>query len=215
VIERPRRRSWRAGYVIVPIAAMVAFFQIFVLSDHDRMERPGDRQTAAAPEAPSPTVGRAAKAPQAERSEPEAGGQSAEREAPPQQSALAGDTDGADEATMSLGPAPIRISIYHTPGTGNALPAIQLAAYLQARGFAVTDIRPVEVKIDRRSVRYFVARDRPETRRLAAAIGAFFAKIPGQGPDHAVEPSHFSAEPDQGRVEIWLPPPGAGAGRSA
>jgi hypothetical protein len=215
VIERPRRRSWRAGYVIVPIAAMAALFQIFILSDHDRVEGPGDRrQTAAAPEAPSPADGPAAKAPEAERSEPEAGGQSAEREGPAQQS-LGGSTNGADEATTSLGPAPIRISIYHAPGTPNALPAIQLAAYLQARGFTVTDIRPVDVKIERRSVRYFVAHDRPEARRLTAAIGAFFAKVSGQGPDHAVEPSHFSLEPDQGRVEIWLPPPGAGDGRSA
>jgi hypothetical protein len=219
VIERPQRRSWRAGYVIVPIAAMVALFQIFILSDHDRVGRSEDGgQQAPASDAPSSITGPAAEAPQAERqSAPGSLNQSAEGKGPPLpvRRPLAGSAGAADEATTSSGPTPIRVFIHHAAGAGNALSALQLAAFLQTRGFAVTDIRPSDVEIERPSVRYFFERDRRETRRLVETIGAFFAKAPGQGPDQAADFSRSSPKPPEGSVEVWLPPPGAREQHSA
>jgi hypothetical protein len=188
VIERPRRRPWRAGYVIVPIAVILGLVQVLILS-RDGMEAPHDRgQQVSAPEAP------------------ESPGQSAKRENAP-----AGSAGAAD----AVAPTSIQVLIYHTAGTSNALPAIQLAAYLQARGFAVSNIRPVDGDIERPSVRYFFEGDRPDTRRLVEAIGAFFAKAPGKAPDHATDFSHVRPKPPQGSVEVWLPPPGADESHSA
>jgi hypothetical protein len=200
VIERPQRRSWRAGYAIVPIAIILGLLQILIPSSRTGIGWQDDRQ-------------RQAPAPQA----PESLSQGAQREVPPLPSArpMAGPAGATDEAAGSLVPAAIRVSILHTAGAGNALPAIQLAAYLQTRGFAVTDIRPVDVAIERPAVRYFFESDRPATRRLAAAIDAFFAKAPGKAPAQAADFSHVSPKPPQGSIEVWLPPPGAHESHSA
>jgi hypothetical protein len=201
VIERRQRRSWRAGYVIVPVAILLGLFQILTPSSRDGIGWPDDRQQqASAPETP------------------ESLSQSAQqREAPALPSArpLAGNAGSTDEAAGSLVPAAIRVSILHTAGAGNALPAIQLAAYLQTRGFAVADIRPVNVEIERPAVRYFFESDRPAIRRLAAAIDAFFAKAPGKAPAQVADFSHVRPKPPQGSVEVWLPPPGAHESHSA
>jgi hypothetical protein len=200
VIERPPRRPWRAGYVIVPIAIMLGLFQILTSSSRDGIGWSEDRQQ----QAPAPQA-------------PESLGQSARREVPPLPSArpLAGSAGATDEAAGSLVPAAICVSILHTAGAGNALPAIQLAAYLQTRGFAVTDIRAVDVEIERPAVRYFSESDRPATRRLVAVIDAFFAKAPGKAPAKAADFSHVSPKPPQGSVEVWLPPSGADESHSA
>jgi hypothetical protein len=188
VIERPRRRRWRAGYVIVPAAVILGLVQIVILS-RDGIEAPQDRgQQVSAPEAP------------------ESPGQSAKRENAPTDSA------GAADAVARRS---IQVFIHHAAGASNALPAIQLAAYLQTRGFAVSNIRPVDVEIERASVRYFFEGDRPEASRLVETIRAFLAKTPGQAPDHAADFSHISPKPPQGHVDVWLPPPRANEGHSA
>jgi hypothetical protein len=120
-----------------------------------------------------------------------------------------------DRATPSVGPpasvAPaIRVFIHHTAGAGNAVPAIQLAAFLEVRGFDVAAIRPVEVQIDRPGVRYFFERDHPDAQRLVEAISGFFAKHPDQAPKLASDFTHSAPEPSQGTVEVWLPSVGTG-----
>jgi hypothetical protein len=188
VIERPRRRPWRAGYLIVPAAVILGLVQVLFLS-RDGIEGPQDR-------------GQQVSAPQP----PESPSQSAKRESSPTGSAGAAD---------AVAPRSIQVFIHHAAGASNALPAIQLAAYLQTRGFAVSNIRPVDVEIERPSVRYFFEGDRPEASRLVEAILAFLAKTPGQVPDHAADFSHVSPKPPQGNVEVWLPPPGADESHSA
>jgi hypothetical protein len=183
VIERPRHRSWRAGYVIVPVAIILGLLQVLIPSSRNGIGWPDDhQQQASAPEAP----------------------ESAKREGNP--------------LTGSVGAValpPIQVFIHHTAGAENALAAIQLAAYLETQGFAVGDIRPVDVEIERPAVRCFFESDRPATRRLAAAIDAFFAKAPGEAPVQAADSSHVSPKPPQGTVEVWLPPSGASESHSA
>jgi hypothetical protein len=114
--------------------------------------------------------------------------------------------DGQAGEAAAVGSGPTRVFIHHRAGTRNALPAIQLAAYLQEHGFAVTDIRAVDSQIEQPSVRYFFEGDRPDSRRLVKAIAAFFAKAPGQAPE-AVDFSHLSPKPQRGNLEVWLPDP--------
>jgi hypothetical protein len=197
VVERPERRSWRAGYVIVPVAIMLGLFQILTSSSRDGIGWPDNhQQQASAPETP------------------ESLSQATRPEVRPLPSArpLAG-AGATDEAAAPLGP--IHVAILHTAGTGNALAAMQLAADLQTRGFAVTDIRPVDVEIERPAVRYFFESDRPATRRLIAAIDAFFAKAPAKTLAQAADFSHVSPKPPQGSIEVWLPPSGADESHSA
>lgn len=213
VVERPQRRSWRAGYVIVPLALAVGSLQVLIASDYDPVGWWSDgRQTSTSNATPS-TAG--ATQPQAQRL-PDSAGRSAEPEAPPlpDPRPLASSAAAADEAA-AVEPSAIRVFIHHTAGTSNALPAIQLAAFLQTRGFTVTEIRPVELEIEQPSVRYFFEGDQPESRRLVKAIGAFFAETPDRAPDQAADFSHFSPKPRQGNVEVWLPPPGAEESQSS
>jgi hypothetical protein len=189
--------------VIVPVALVVGLLQLLIPADGNRggwlEKRPMD-DTA-------PTVPGTRGAPQAQRL-PESTGRAEPRRPPlPTSEPPASGAGAADEAAAAA-PAQVRVFIHHTAGAENALPAIQLAAYLQTRGFAVTDIRQVEVRIDQPSVRYFSDGDRPESRRLVDAIGAFFAKAPGRGPDQAADFSRFSPKPPEGSVEVWLPAPG-------
>jgi hypothetical protein len=193
VIER-QRRSWPAGYVIVPIALVVGSLQVLIPSASDRGGWSQDRQQAS---------------PQAQRQpqpQPLPVGRSAELQRPPlPDSGLL--ADGQTAEATAVGPGPTRVFIHHRAGTRNAVPAIQLAAYLQGHGFAVTDIRAVDSQIEQPSVRYFFADDRPDGRRLVEAIAAFFADAPGRAPDEAVDFSHFSPKPQPGNLEVWLPDP--------
>jgi hypothetical protein len=189
VVEHPRRSPWRAGYVILPVALVVGALQLFVASDDDRVEWSGRRQ-ASAPDVTSATGEGAVRAGQAER-QPTAG--------------AGARANPAEPATAA--PARTRVFILHRTGVRNAVPAIQLAVYLQERGFAVTDIRAVDEPIKRPSVRYFSDDDQRDSRRLAEAIEAFFANAPDQAPDEVVNLSHAAPQPGEGKVEVWLPEP--------
>jgi hypothetical protein len=224
VVERPQRRSWRAGYVIVPLALVVGSLQVLVASDYDPVGWSDGRQAPAldasssSSEEPAPS-GQPAGAPQAERQQQqpfESTGRSAQPARPPlpDPRPVASSAAAADKAA-AVEPSAIRVFIHHAAGTSNALPAIQLAAFLQTRGFTVTEIRPVELEIEQPSVRYFFEGDQPESRRLVKAIGAFFAEAPDRAPDQAADFSHFSPKPRQGNVEVWLPPPGAEESQSS
>jgi hypothetical protein len=105
---------------------------------------------------------------------------------------------------------PIRVFIHHTAGAGNALPAMQLSAFLEVRGFEVAAIRSVEFPIDQPSVRYFFDGDRPRAERLMAAIGAFFAKDPDLAPRRAIGFTHVAPKPSEGDLEVWLRSAGTG-----
>jgi hypothetical protein len=216
VVER-EERPWRAGYVIVPLAILVGSLQILITSDFERGGRSHDQRQDAPAQAPAPTAEPEVGAPQAQRQPqqpPQSIGPNAETQRPPlpDSGPLAG-SEPADEATAA-GSAPIRVFIHHTAGAGNALPAIQLAAFLQARGFDVVDIRPVDFEIERPSVRYFFDDDQRESRRLVEAIGAFYAKAPGRPPDEVANFSHFSPKPRRGNIEVWLPAPTVGGSHS-
>ena len=216
VIDR-EERSWRAGYVIVPLAILVGSLQVLISSDLNLGGGPQDRRQASPADVPAPTVKGEAGAPQTQRQAQEPSqstGQSAELQRPPlPDSRPLASTEPADKATAA-GPTPIRVFIHHSAGAANALPAIQLAAFLQARGFDVIDIRPVDVEIERPSVRYFFDGDQPGSRQLVGAIAAFYAKAPGRAPDEAANFSHFSPKPRRGNIEVWLPAPALGESHS-
>jgi len=199
VVER-EQRSWRAGYVIVPLAILVGLLQLFIPSASHRGGWSQDQRQETGASQP--------------RQLPQSSGRSAELQRPSlSDSRPLASSNPADEATAAA-PTPIRIFIHHTAGDGNALPAIQLAAVLQARGFDVVDIRPVDFQIEQPSVRYFFDGDRRESRRLVEAIGAFYAEDRGPAPGEATDFSNFSPKPRQGNVEVWLPARAAGENQS-
>lgn len=197
VIERPKRRSWRAWYLIAPLAACAGLVLVAVVL-HDYWSRGG-----------SSAVEHAGPAPQAE---PPAGSLLEPKAKPADP---ADDAGSADEATLSSEPpapvaASIRVFIHHTAGPADAVSAIQLAAFLQVRGFDVAAIRPVEFQIDRPSVRYFFDRDRSDAERLVTAIDGFFAKDPDLAPARAIGLTEVAPKPSEGEVEVWLRGPDTG-----
>jgi hypothetical protein len=116
----------------------------------------------------------------------------------------------ADQVTAAL-PTPIRIAIHYAAGTDNVLSAMQLAAYLRDQGFEVSDIRPADIEVERPSVRYLFDGDQPGARPLIEAMAAFFAEAPEE---EVADLSQTSPKPSEGKVEVWLPPPAAGASPS-
>jgi hypothetical protein len=193
------RETWRAGYVILPLAFVVGLCQLFIPTDlipsdlvpphlmRSHLDR--DRWTEA-------------------RVEP--GSASAAPSARVDRSATTSAADDADEIAPPRTATPVRVSIHHALGPRNALPAIQLAAYLQGRGFAVAQIRAVESEVERPSVRYFFAGDRADSDRLAETVAAFFAKAADWAPAEVDDFSGALAKPQRGSIEVWLPPSAAG-----
>jgi len=216
--------------VVVPIALVVGLIQAFVLWDRDWIGwgwAEDLRQELAESTAPStgdpPVAGPGAVAP----GDPASGGPAAASQSPlegriaqgpaPEGSPLQDTTRsepsgiGSADETNSIEPpsgsgaAPIRVSIYHTAGDGNALPAIQLAAFLKTHGFDVVDIRAVEFEIEQPSVGYFFNRDQPESQRLVEAVDTFFARTPARAPEKASGFISLASKPPPGNVEVWLP----------
>ena len=194
-VVEPQRRSWRAGYVILPIAVVVGVLQVLIPSPRGGTGALEDQRQVSA-YAP-PVIDEAASA-------------QVEPQAPPLRDPGA---VTSNEASL-VEPASMRIAILHAAGAENALPAIQLAAFLQEQGFEVTDIRPVHVEIERPSVRYFFDGDQPQTRSLIEAIAAFYAEAPDQAPDELAGLSPLSPQSRRGDIEVWLPPPASGASHS-
>ena len=213
IVERPASRSWRAGYLIVPAAIALASLQLLLLWDgsfiglsDDRRQgsvsefSPGAPESSAEPVVPSPPAPRSFDRSSAPAQEPVGDAAPLDAEAPGAAALPSPDEPAA-------GSPAIQVFIHHAIGADNALPAVQLAAYLETHGFVVTDIRPVELDIEQPSVRYFFEGDQSESRRLVEAIGAFFADAPDRAPDQPADFSHFTPKPSQGNVEVWLPSP--------
>jgi hypothetical protein len=184
--QRGGGESWRAGYVILPLAVVVGLCQLLI------------------PPALLPSVS-AHLLP----THPDRLGWS---ERPREQAATPSDMDGrpgsarVEGAGSPVAAAPVRVLIHHAAGARNALPAMQLAAYLQGQGFVVDEIRAVESEVERPSVRYFFASDQPDSHRLVEAVGAFLAEAPVQAPAEADDFSHASPKPQRRSMEVLLPP---------
>lgn len=110
-------------------------------------------------------------------------------------------------AAPPAGAGSFRIVIHYPAHRGDVVPAIKLAALLQIRGFRVAGIRPVDVEVERPSVRYFFAKDRARSERLVDTMSVL---LPNQAPGEATDFSHFSPKPSPGTVEVWLPAGGPG-----
>jgi hypothetical protein len=100
----------------------------------------------------------------------------------------------------------IRVFIHHVADHyGDAALAQRLADHLRRQGFTVADIRPVGVRIEKPSVRYFFEDDRSASERLVDELGGFFEEATSRAPDHASDFTHFVPKPRPGNVEVWLP----------
>jgi hypothetical protein len=189
--------SWRAGYVILPLAVVVGLCQLFIPTDlipsdlfsphlvpphRDRAASSEWRPDQAAAATPSDASGFAG-------------------------TANTGGAIGAAEAAPPPAPPPppIRVLIHHAAGPRNALPALQLAAYLQVQGFVVEEIRAVQSDVERPSVSYFFESDQPDSDRLVEAVDAFLARAPLPAPARADDFSHASPKPERGSMEVLLP----------
>ena len=69
----------------------------------------------------------------------------------------------------------------------------------------MADIRPVDFRIGKPSVRYFFEDDRSASERLVDELGGFLEDAASRAPDHASDFTHFVPKPRPGNVEVWLP----------
>jgi len=100
----------------------------------------------------------------------------------------------------------IRVFIHHVADHyGDATLAQRLADHLRRKGFTVADIRPVGVRVEKPSVRYFFEDDRSASERLVDELGGFLEDAASRAPDHASDFTHFVPKPRPGNVEVWLP----------
>lgn len=209
-VMESQRRAWPAGLVILPVAILVGLLQILMPSASERAGWMLERWVQTS-DATSSNAEATIDASQAER---QALGERAGRPAEIQQARLPNPIplvgNGAVDEFAAPETGPTRVLIHHQAGTPGAVSAMQLAAYLQTQGFAVTDIRAVDIPIEHPGVRYFFEGDQSDGQRLAEAIGDFYAKTPGQAPHEARDFSHLSPKPQQGNVEVWLSEPGSG-----
>jgi len=110
------------------------------------------------------------------------------------------------EGSPALPAGEIRVFIHHAADRyGDAALAQRLADHLRSQGFTVADIRPVDVRIEKPSVRYFFEDDRRASERLVDELGRFFEEASSGAPDHASDFTHFVPRPRPGNVEVWLP----------
>ena len=102
--------------------------------------------------------------------------------------------------------AGIRIFIhYASSDVASAALAHRLAGYLQRVGFTVADIRTVDFRIGKPSVRYFFEDDRNDSQRLVEAVERFLENAQSRSPQRASDFTHFIPKPRPGNVEVWLP----------
>jgi hypothetical protein len=106
----------------------------------------------------------------------------------------------------ALAAGEIRVFIHHVADhNGDAILAQRLAEHLRRQGFTVADIRPVGIRVEKPSVRYFFKDDRTASERLVDELGRFFEEAASGAPDHASDFTHFLPKPRPGNVEVWLP----------
>lgn len=102
----------------------------------------------------------------------------------------------AAEAVAVETPAPpltqLRVTIL-VPESADAGLAEAMAAEILARGHEIGAIKPVDLKISARNIRYFHDGDRGEAARLADAFDARLRDF-----------TSFRPAPNEGTVEIWL-----------
>jgi hypothetical protein len=102
--------------------------------------------------------------------------------------------------------ADIRIFIhYDSSDVASAALAHRLAGYLRDLGFAVADIRTVDFRIEKPSVRYFFGADRNDSEHLVQAVEGFFDDPQSRSPPRATDFTHYTPKPRPGNVEVWLP----------
>jgi hypothetical protein len=102
-------------------------------------------------------------------------------------------------------PQGIRVFIHHDAASaGDAALARRLADHLRQEGFVIADIRPVHLRIDAPSVRYFFDRDRSDGGRLVEELNRFFDTAPNRAPARASDFTHYTPKPHPGNVEVWL-----------
>jgi hypothetical protein len=102
--------------------------------------------------------------------------------------------------------ADIRIFIhYASSDVASAALAHRLAGYLRDMGFAVADIRTVDLRIEKVSVRYFFGADREDSEHLVEAVERFLDDAQSQSPQRATDFTHYTPKPRPGNVEVWLP----------
>ncbi|NNL36033.1 MAG: hypothetical protein HKP35_09465 [Silicimonas sp.] len=106
------------------------------------------------------------------------------------------------EQAQAVWPEPLsdlRVTIL-VPSAGDPAEAEAIAENVLARGHDLARIKPVDLKINERNVRYFHGRDRGEAARLADAYDARLRDF-----------TSFRPTPKDGTVEIWLAGNGAQA----
>jgi hypothetical protein len=91
--------------------------------------------------------------------------------------------------------------VVHYSGSGREA-AQRLARQLQEKGYVV-DVRPVDVRIARPSVRYYFPDDRDATVALAASLEQ---SLEGGANPRVLDLSHQRRKPRPGTVEVWIGP---------
>lgn len=113
------------------------------------------------------------------------------------------DTSAAGVVADRQTPAPttddirVRVFIHHAPGDVAAAAAV--ARVLGARGWNIAELRPVHVRIDHPSARYFYAGDGAAARELGAELSSRLGEAINVRDMHS-----YLRPPRPGTLEIWL-----------
>jgi hypothetical protein len=80
-----------------------------------------------------------------------------------------------------------------------------IAERLRARGFRIAELRPVDLRINQASVRYFFDGDRTRSQALEREVDTFVRES-GLAPRSELLPMrYYEPKPRPGTLEVWLP----------
>ncbi|GIL39019.1 hypothetical protein [Roseiterribacter gracilis] len=109
-------------------------------------------------------------------------------------------------ASLQAAGDPQRIFVHYRRGdAAGEQAAAALVEHLRARGFRIAEVRPVDLRINQASVRYFFDGDRARSETLEREVDAYVRNV-GLAPRSDLLPMrYYEPKPRPGTLEVWLP----------
>jgi hypothetical protein len=199
----------RVGAPMLVMVAAVSFIVGAVLVLAARASDANEPQIASTV---TPTEADAARtqteaAPQAQPAVPQASPQAAmpaSLPVPPAAAPLGGSGTSSVPASEPAGAPRVFVHFRRDDPAGEQA-AQAIAERLRARGFRIAELRPVDLRINQASVRYFFDGDRTRSQALEREVDTFVREA-GLAPRSELLPMrYYEPKPRPGTLEVWLP----------